>query len=164
MGVFSLSLQIGTMAEVDVSEANSFVQDFISGTQDSSGTDFFQNNIIAALQMFVPGIGVILGAHTAWSTGYGFAAIVSMAPGLAESSPLSVLYFTPFGLMELAAYSIAMSRSFHIVYVLVKRVKLKSLIKPTLIEIGVVFGLLFAGGYIEEYMIVLSQQGVPLSG
>jgi hypothetical protein len=105
--------------------------------------------------MFIPGIGVIYGAYTAWSTGFGFAAILSMAPGLAEIHPLSLLYLSPFGLMELTAYSISMSRSFHIAYVLFKRVNLKSLIKPTVIEIGVVIALLLAAGYLEEYMIKL---------
>ena len=114
--------------------------------------------------MFIPGIGIIHGAYTAWSTGFGFAAIISMAPGLAEIQPLSILYFSPFGIMELAAYSIAMSRSFHIAYALFKRVNLKSLIKPTVIEIGVVVTILFAAGFLEEYMIALVQEGASLFG
>ncbi len=57
-----------------------------------------------------------------------------------------------------------MSRSFHIAYVLFKRVNLKSLIKPTVIEIGIVVAILFAGGILEEYMIALAQQGASLFG
>jgi uncharacterized membrane protein SpoIIM required for sporulation len=87
-----------------------------------------------------------------------------MAPGLAEIQPLSLFYLSPFGIMELAAYSISMSRSFHIVYALFKRVNLKSLIKPTVIEIGVVVAILFAAGFLEEYMIALAQQGASLFG
>ncbi len=164
MGVFSLSLQIGAMSEVDDAEANSFVQEFLSHTGDIDGLGFFQNNSFAALPMFIPGIGIIHGAYTAWSTGFGFAAIVSMAPGLAEIHPLSILYMSPYGLMELIAYSIALSRSFHIAYVLFKRVNLKSLIKPTVIEIGIVVAILFAAGVLEEYMIALSQEGGSLFG
>ena len=114
--------------------------------------------------MFIPGIGIIYGAYAAWSTGFGFAAILSMAPGLAEIHPLAILYSTSFGIMELVAYSIAMSRSFHITYVLFKRVNLKSLIKPTIIEIGAVIALLLAAGYLEEYLIQLSQEGTSLFG
>ncbi len=66
--------------------------------------------------------------------------------------------------MELFAYSISMSRSFHIVYVLFKRVNLKLLIKPTIIEIGVVIALLLAAGFLEEYMIKLSQEEASLFG
>jgi len=164
MGLFSLSFQIGTISEITDAESNSFVQEFLSNTQEISGLGIFQNNSIAALPMLIPGIGMILGMHTAWTTGFGFAALISMAPGLSEIQPLSIFYLSPFGMMELAAYSISMSRSFHILYVLVKKVKLKSLIKPTLIEVGVVLTLLFVGGYLEEYMIKISQEGAPLFG
>ena len=164
MGVFSLSLQIGTMFEVDDAEANSFVQEFLSHTEDIDGLGIFQNNSLVALPMFIPGFGIIYGAYAAWSTGYGFAAILSMAPGLAEIHPLSLLYLSPFGLMELVAYSIAMSRGFHIAYTLFKRVNLKSFIKPTVIEIGIVVAILLAAGFLEEYMIALARQGASLFG
>ncbi len=155
MGLFSLSLQIGATSEVSDEDANAFVQEFLSNTQDINGFEIFQNNSIASLPMFIPGIGIIFGIYIAWSTGFGFAAIVSMAPGLAEISPLALFYLSPFGIMEIVAYSISMSRSFHISYMLIKRVNLKSFIKPTLIEIGVVLALLLAGGFLEEYMIKL---------
>jgi len=48
MGVFSLSLQIGAMSEVDDAEANSFVQEFLSQTEDIDGLGIFQNNSLAA--------------------------------------------------------------------------------------------------------------------
>jgi hypothetical protein len=48
--------------------------------------------------------------------------------------------------------------------VLIKRVNLKLLIKPTIIEIGVVIALLLAAGYLEEYVIALAQQGASLFG
>jgi len=164
MGIFSISFQIGAMSEVDDAESNSFVQEFLSNTGEIDGLGIFQNNSFVALPMFVPGIGVILGVYSAWSTGFGFAAIISMAPGLAEIQPLSLFYLSSFGIMELVAYSISMSRSFHIAYVLFKRVNLKLLIKPTIIEIGVVIALLLAAGFLEEYMIKLSQEGASLFG
>jgi len=164
MSIFSISFQIGAMSEVDDAESNSFVQEFLSNTEEIDGLGIFQNNSFAALPMFVPGIGVILGVYSAWSTGFGFAAIVSMAPGLAEIQPLSIFYLSTFGIMEIVAYSISMSRSFHIAYVLFKRVNLKLLIKPTIIEIGVVMALLLAAGFFEEYMIKLSQEGTSLFG
>ena len=57
-----------------------------------------------------------------------------------------------------------MSRSFQIAYVLFKRVNLKLLIKPTIIEIGVVMAILLAAGYLEENMIKVSQEVAPLFG
>jgi hypothetical protein len=162
MGVYSLSFQIGATLEVSPEEANDFVQEFLSSTQDSDGLAFFVNNVSVALPMFVPGAGTIIGIYSGWSTGFGFAAIATMAPGLASIEPLTILYYSPYGLIELAAYSIAMSRSFHVVYSLVKKVNPKSLIKPSLIEIGIVVGLLAFAGILEEYMIKLSQEGTPL--
>ena len=153
LGLFSLSYQIGAMYEVSDEEANAFVQEFLSNTENIDGTGIFLNNLTASLPMFIPGLGIVLGSYTAWSTGFGFAAILTMAPGLSEMVPLSVLYMSAFGFMELVAYSIAMSRSYHLVYVLIKRKNLKLVIKPTAIEIGIVVGLLLVAAFLEEYMI-----------
>ena len=153
LGLFTLSYQIGAMYEVSDEEANAFVQEFLSNTQEIDGIGIFLNNLTAVLPMFVPGFGMIWGSYTAWSTGFGFAAILTMAPGLAEMHPLSILYSSSFGLMELIAYSIAMSRSYQILHVLIKRTNLKSLIRPTVIEIGVVIAILLVAGFLEEYMI-----------
>ena len=161
MGIFSLSFQIGATSEVNPQEANEFVQDFLSTTQDIDGLGIFLNNISASLPMFVPGIGVILGIYSGWSTGFGFAAIATMAPGLAEIEPLAILYYSPYGAMELVAYSIAMSRSFLVIYSLVKKVNPKSLIKPSIIEIVIVIGILIIAGYLEEHLIQAAQ-GPPM--
>ena len=162
MGIFSLSFQIGATSQVSPEEANDFVQEFLSATQDSDGFAFFVNNVSASLPMFVPGLGVILGIYSGWSTGFGFAALITMAPGLANIEPLTILFYSPYGIMEVTAYSIAMSRSFHVVYSLVKKINPKSLIKPSLIEIGIVIGLLVIAGFLEEYMIKMAQEGTPL--
>lgn len=158
MGIYSLAFQIGATSEVSPQEANDFVQDFLSSTQDIDGLGIFLNNISASLPMFVPGLGVGLGIYSGWSTGFGFAAITTMAPGLANIEPLSILYNSPYGVMELVAYSIAMSRSFLVVFSLVKKQNPKPLIKPSIIEIGIVLGLLVIAGYLEEYLIQTSQE------
>ncbi len=156
VGLFSAAFQIGAISEVSDEDANEFVQQFLSQTQSIDGTGIFLNNAFAALPMFVPGFGMVWGLYTSWSTGFGFAAMLTMAPGLSEIMPLSVLYMSPFGIMELVAYSIGLSRSFHITKQLVKRTNLKDLIRPTLIEIGIVIALLLAAGFLEEYMISMA--------
>lgn len=153
LGLFSLSFQIGAMYEVSDEEANAFVQEFLSNTEDIDGIGIFVNNLTAVLPMFVPGFGVAWGAYTGWSTGFGFAAIVTMAPGLADIVPLSILYMSPFGFIELIAYSIAMSQSVYIIIALIKKINLKLIMRLTSIEVGIVIGLLFAAGFLEEYMI-----------
>ena len=153
MGLFSLAFQIGATTLVSDEDANTFVQEFLSSTQDISGFGIFVNNAHAALPMFVPGFGMVWGAYTGWSTGIGFASMAVMAPALYETTPLSILYMSPFGFMEIVAYSIAMSCSFHIILVLIKRRKLKQTIRLAAIEVGIVVVLLLIAGYLEEYMI-----------
>lgn len=153
MGIYSLAFQFGAVSEVSPEDANSFVQDFLSSTQDIDAIGIFSNNISALLPMFIPGAGTILGIYSGWSTGFGFAAIGTMAPALADIEPLSILYYSPYGLIELVAYSIAMSRSFVVVYSLIRKANFTSLIKPSFIEIGIAVVLLLIAGFVEEYMI-----------
>ncbi len=61
--------------------------------------------------------------------------------------------------MELAAYSIAMSRSLFLVQKLIKKIPIKLDGKITGIEVGIVVGLLLAGGLVEAYMIELFEKG-----
>ena len=60
--------------------------------------------------------------------------------------------------MELCAYSLATSRSFILIRAITKKTNLKPLLKPTIIEIGILVGLLLAGGFLEDYMIKLAQE------
>jgi hypothetical protein len=157
LGLFSASFQIGSISDVSDEEADALMADFeelISGVE---ATSIFINNVSAALPMFIPGFGVAWGFYTAWSTGFAFTAIVSGMPGLQNIPSLAILYASPFGAMELIAYSIGLSRSCLLTYFLIKRTNLKSLIKPTLIEIGIVVGLLLGAGFLEEYMIKAQQ-------
>jgi hypothetical protein len=60
--------------------------------------------------------------------------------------------------MELVAYSFGISRSFILIRAIVKKIDLIQFVKPTLIEIGIVTGLLLSGGYLEFYMIEMAQE------
>jgi len=161
MGLFSLSFQIGAMSKVSYEEANAFADGFQSIMDETDGIGIFVNNFLATLPMFVPGFGIVWGLYTAWSTGFGFAAIISTMPGLSEIQPLSILFLSPFGVMELIAYSIALSCSFYFIYTIINKVKskspiksaLKSQIKPSLIQIGIALALLLAAGFLEDYII-----------
>lgn len=120
--------------------------------------EFFLHNTTISLPMFIPGFGVVWGLFSAWSTGFAFAAIVSINPQLEEIPPLSILFLSPFGLMELCAYSLATSRSFILIRAIAKKTSLKLFLKPTLLEIVIVVSLLLAGGFLEDYMIRMVQE------
>ncbi len=165
LGIFVAAFQIGSMSSVSEEEANAFMAEFEELVLDIDAFGIFTHNTIIALPMFIPGFGVAWGLFSAWSTGFAFAAIATTAPEIAEIPPLAILFLSPFGLMELFAYSLGISRSFILIQAVIKKISLTSFIKPTAIEIGIVVSLLLAGGYLEFYMIELAQQeGLELPG
>ena len=158
LGIFTAAYQLGSMSTVSEEEAEAFMSEFEDLILDIDAFGIFLHNTTIALPMFIPGFGVAWGLFSAWSTGFAFAAIVTTAPILADISPLSILFLSPFGLMELVAYSFGISRSFILIQAVIKKINLTQFIKPTAIEIGVVIGILLAGGYLEFYMIELAQE------
>ena len=156
--IFTTAYQIGSMSTVSDEEAKMFMSEFEELILDIDAFGIFVHNTTIALPMFIPGFGVAWGLFSAWSTGFAFAAITTTAPILADVPPLAILFLSPFGLMELTAYSLGISRSFILIRVITKKVNLTPFIKPTAIEIGIVIALLLAGGYLEFYMLELAQQ------
>ena len=165
LGIFVAAFQIGSMSSVSEEEANAFMAEFEELVLDIDAFGIFTHNLTIALPMFIPGFGVAWGIFSAWSTGFAFAAIATTVPEIGEIPPLSILFLSPFGLMEITAYSIGISRSFILIRAVSKKINLRSFIKPTVMEIGIVVGLLLAGGYLEFYMIELAQQeGLEMPG
>ena len=165
LGIFVAAFQIGSMSSVSEEEANAFMAEFEELVLDIDAFGIFTHNTVIALPMFIPGFGVAWGIFSAWSTGFAFAAIATIVPEIGEIPPLSILFLSPFGLMEIAAYSIGISRSFILIRAVSKKISLRPFIKPTVMEIGIVMGLLLAGGYLEFYMIELAQQeGLEIPG
>ena len=115
----------------------------------------FINNFRIASGMFVPGFGIALGIFSAFSTGLVFNAISHTSPIISHISPLIVL-LTPFGILEIIAYGIAISRSGIISYQLIKdtnkRKSWQKYVIPTIIEIVVVLVILLIGAIIEWHM------------
>ncbi|MEK0376040.1 MAG: stage II sporulation protein M [Nitrosopumilus sp.] len=165
LGIFAGAFQIGSMSSVSEEEADAFMSEFEDLVLDIDAFGIFVHNITIALPMFIPGFGVAWGIFAAWSTGFAFAAIASTVPEIADIPPLSILFLSPFGLIEVFAYSLGISRSFILIRAISKKINLTPFIKPTVIEIGIVLTLLLVGGYLEFYMIDLAQQeGLEMFG
>ncbi len=154
IGVFLLAYLIGTTYKMSDEDAQSFLNDFQSSTEGIDAIGIFLHNLSIALLMFVPGFGVGWGSFTGWQTGAAFNAIISSNPSVAGLNPLIPLLASPFGLMELVAYSIGMSRSFHLVWRIIKKNPMKKEIIPSAIEIGIVIAMLLVGGIVESSMMV----------
>ena len=165
LGIFTATYQAGSMSSVSEEEANAFMKEFEELVLDIDAFGIFVHNTTIAIPMFIPGFGIAWGLFSAWSTGFAFASIATTIPEVANIPPLAILFLSPFGLMEITAYSLGISRSFILIHAIIKKVSLSPLIKPTVIEIGVVVALLLAGGYIEFYMIELVQEeGLEMPG
>ncbi len=164
LGIFAATYQIGSMSTVSEEEANEFMSEFEDLILDIDAFGIFLHNITIALPMFIPGFGVAWGLFSAWSTGFAFAAILTIAPEIGIP-PLAILFLSPFGFMELVAYSLGISRSFILIRAISKKINLRQFIKPTIIEIGIVVALLLVGGYIEFYMIEFAlEEGFEMPG
>jgi len=167
LGIFAAAFQIGSMSSVSEEEAEAFMAEFEDLVLDIDAFGIFVHNTTIALPMFIPGFGVAWGIFSAWSTGFAFAAITYTLPEIGDIPPLSILFLSPFGLMEVFAYSLGISRSFILIRAVSKKISLTQFIKPkpTTIEIGIVLILLLAAGYLEFYMIELIQQeGLEMPG
>ncbi len=147
-----LAYQIGSMASVSEEQAMKFMDEFEAVVSDIDAFGIFTHNATISLPMFVPGFGVAWGLFSAWSTGFAFSAISVTNPDVQQIPAMSIL-FSPFGMMELIAYSLGISRSFILIRAITKKVNLIQFIKPSVIEIVIAVGLLLAGGYLEFYMI-----------
>ena len=159
LAVFTIIFQLGSMSTVSQEEADLFMVEFKKLVLDIDAFGIFVHNTTIALPMFIPGFGIFWGLFSSWSTGYAFAAIATSIPEVANISPLTILFLSPFGLMEISAYSLGISRSFILIKAIITKTNLLQFIKPTIIEIGIVIALLLAGGYVEFYMIELVENG-----
>ncbi len=160
VGLFSISLQLGSYVPIDESDAREILFEFLNTVEELDAFGFFLNNTLLSLPMFIPGIGVVWGFYSGVSTGFTYGALASLTPELSIIPALSILYGTVFGFLELIAYSIAMSRSYILIYGIIKKSNLKSQLIPLVIEIGIVLVLLFVGSMLEFNMMEEARQSV----
>jgi len=153
LGIFSASFAVGAEVKVSEEESKIILEQFetLIGNIDAIG--IFSHNTTLALPMFIPGFGIAWGAFAAFSTGMAFSVLKDASPMLANVPSLTILFMSPFGLMEVAAYSIAMSRSYMIAHKMFKRMSIRPDYTVIGIEIAILVGLLLTGGFVEYYFI-----------
>jgi hypothetical protein len=153
--VYGTSAVTSEPTQEEIEEVMSFFEEIVDTID---GIGIFAHNTTIALPMFIPGFGVVWGLFSAYSTGFAYSAIAAANADVAQLNPLAVL-LTPFGLMEMSAYSIAMSRSTLLAKDVFQKnwnqIKTDKLIIS--IEIGIVVGLLLIGGIVEMWMIETAQ-------
>lgn len=163
MVVFVVAYSIGAGTDINRGDAENLRLQFNEQVEDIDQNGIFMNNLRISLGMFIPALGIGLGLFSGFSTGLIFNVIAENSPLLHNISPLVIL-ITPFGVMEIFAYGLAMSRSGMLIYQIVKKKQWKEYIIPTIIEIGIVIAILLIGASIEWQMITqFDGQNVDLS-
>ena len=153
LGIFSASFAIGAEVQVSEEESAIILEEFETLLDEIDAVGIFSHNTLLALPMFIPGFGIAWGAFAAFSTGMAFSVLQGANPMLANIPSLTILFMSPFGLMEIAAYSIAMSRSYMIVHKMIKRMPIRPDARIIGLEIAILVGLLLTGGFVEYFFI-----------
>ena len=161
LGIFSASFAIGAEIQVSEEESAILLEELDELITEIDAVGIFVHNVSLSLPMFIPGFGIAWGAFAAFSTGMAFSVIKDASPMLANVPSLTVLFMSPFGLMEVAAYSIAMSRSYMIVHKMIKRMPIRPDYRVIGLEIGILIGLLLTGGFVEYYYIESITTDIP---
>ncbi|MBV9177540.1 MAG: site-2 protease family protein [Nitrososphaeraceae archaeon] len=157
MIVFIIAYSVGaTLVNINPNQAQFIKTHFQEQIKGINQYGIFANNVRVALEMFIPGFGIALGTFSAFSTGLVFNALSTILPALSNISP-QIVFLTPFGILELIAYGIAISRSGILSYQLIKdtnrRNSWRKYVIPTVIEIGIVVIILFIAAMAEWQMI-----------
>ena len=161
LGIFSASFAIGAEIQVSEEESKIVLEELESLINEIDAVGIFTHNTSLALPMFIPGFGIAWGAFAAFSTGMAFSVIQDASPMLENVPSLTILFMSPFGLMEVAAYSIAMSRSYMIIHKMIKRMSIRPDFRVIGLEIAIVVGLLLTGGFVECHFIESLSTDMP---
>ena len=153
LGIFSASFAIGAEVQVSEEESAIILEELESLIVEIDAVGIFVHNTLLALPMFIPGFGIAWGAFAAFSTGMAFSVLQNANPVLENIPSLTVLFMSPFGLMEVAAYSMAMSRSYMIVHKIIKRIPIRPDFRVIGLEMAILVGLLLTGGFVEYFFI-----------
>jgi uncharacterized membrane protein SpoIIM required for sporulation len=150
--LFFLSIfYLGFSFKMDESFSKELSRNFMNQISDIDEFGIFLNNLKIALVMFLPIIGLVMGTISGFSTGLVFNSIMNLS-NVTYSNPL-VIFLTPFGILELASYGLAISRGCILLFELLKKKFTKKSLFYLLIEVSLVSGMLFVGAIIEWMMI-----------
>src|ERR687884_2379271 len=154
IGTLAFMIAFSAGAEINLSkkEAEDLKGQLTKQIVNIDQNGIFINNVKVALGMFIPAVGTAIGISSGFSTGIVFSAMAKTSSILTSIPPLIVL-FTPFGIMEVFAYGLAMTRSGLLIYQLVKKKSWKEYAIPMVVEIGIVVVILFVGSIIEWDLI-----------
>lgn len=143
---------VGFSFKMDESFSKELSKNFINQIRDIDEFGIFFNNLKIALVMFIPVIGIIMGTISGFSTGLVFNSIMDVSSPTSYYNPL-IIFLTPFGILELLSYGLAISRGGILFFELIKKKFTKKSLIYLLVEVALVGIMLLAGAIIEWTMI-----------
>jgi hypothetical protein len=158
---FLIAYSAGAAIPLTDQEAQDLRRQFSEQIGGIDQNGIFLNNARIAFVMFIPALGAAVGTFSGFSTGAVFSALANGSSVLKGIPPLSIL-ITPFGIMEVFSYGLAMSRSSMLVHSIVKYKPWRkgnrmpffhNALVPSFIELGIVAVVLFAAALVEWEMI-----------
>ncbi len=158
MFLFLGLFQLGFSIKLDESFSEELSKNFMNQIKNIDEVGIFLNNLKISLAMFIPILGIVLGSFSAFSTGLIFNSIVNLSDLHYSTTPL-IIFLTPFGILEIVSYSLAMSRGCIFLYEIFKKRISKKSILYLLTEIGLVCIMLYIGAIVEWDMI----EKIPIS-
>ena len=150
---FLISYWTGTQIKLDYDSSIKLKEEFMKKIQGLNYIGIFANNLIISIIMFIPGIGILFGLFSGYSTGTVFSAIAQTSQATTDQISPLVILLTPFGIMEIFSYGLAISRSSLLLVSLIKKDHISKQLKYTLIEIMIVIVILFLAALIEWHFI-----------
>jgi uncharacterized membrane protein SpoIIM required for sporulation len=143
----------GTQIKLDYDSSIKLKEEFMKKIQGLNYIGIFANNLIISIIMFIPGIGILFGLFSGYSTGTVFSAIAQTSQATTDQISPLVILLTPFGIMEIFSYGLAISRSSLLLVSLIKKDHISKQLKYSLIEIMIVIVILFLAALIEWHFI-----------
>lgn len=109
------------------------------------------NNMLAALLIYIPFLGIGLAGYIIFQTGRIFGAL-AMESGISSIMLILSAVVTIYGLIEFVAYGTALTESILFSYSIAKK-SLRRELRWLLISLGIVAGLLFIAAMLETALI-----------
>lgn len=156
---FIISYYIGSISPLNQEDANDIKKQFEEFAKDIDSIGIFLNNFRIASSMFIPAFGIAVGLFSAYMTGTVFKAFALTNPELSNIPSLLVLV-TPFAIMEIFSYGLAMSQSWILLKALISRSFNKRLAYSTIIQFSMVALILFIAAIIEYVMIEAARNNI----
>lgn len=143
----------GTQTKLDYNSSIKLKEQFMQKIEGLNYIGIFANNLTISIIMFIPGIGILFGLFSGYSTGTVFSAIAQTSKATTEQISPLVILLTPFGIMEIFSYGLAISRSSLLLISLIKKDNVSKQLKYTLIEVMITVVILFFAALIEWHFI-----------